>query len=255
MGRILSIHSYRGGTGKSNVTANLAWLLARRGKRVAVLDTDLQSPGVHMVLGLDRERLTFTLTDFLFGNCEIEEAAYDLTRDLEVEGEGALFLLPSRMTVEAISRVIAQGYDAGRLGDHFDDLIAALGLDVLLLDTHPGLNRETMLSTSVSDLLLILLRPDVQDFHGTAVILKVAQALNVGRTLMLANKVSQSTALGSLRDSIQSTFGADLVGLLPLSDEMATLGSRGLFARRFPGHPISVELESVTTRLLAELER
>lgn len=41
---IVSVHSYRGGTGKSNTTANLAALLAAEGRRVGVIDTDLQSP-------------------------------------------------------------------------------------------------------------------------------------------------------------------------------------------------------------------
>jgi len=50
--KIISVHSYRGGTGKSNVTANLAVCLAAAGKRVAVVDTDIQSPGIHMLFGL-----------------------------------------------------------------------------------------------------------------------------------------------------------------------------------------------------------
>ena len=39
MSRIISIHSFRGGTGKSNITANIAPLLAAEGRRVGVIDT------------------------------------------------------------------------------------------------------------------------------------------------------------------------------------------------------------------------
>ena len=53
MAKIVSVHSYRGGTGKSNLTANLAACLAAAGKRVAVVDTDIQSPGIHMLFGLE----------------------------------------------------------------------------------------------------------------------------------------------------------------------------------------------------------
>ena len=129
MGSIISVHSYRGGTGKSNVTANLAWLMAKAGNRVAVLDTDLQSPGVHMVLGFEQQRMTYSLSDFLFGKCDVEEAAYNLTRELEITDGGSLHLLPSSMKVEAISRIISEGYDVGRLNDHFVTLIDALELD------------------------------------------------------------------------------------------------------------------------------
>jgi len=53
MARIVAVHSFRGGTGKSNVTANLAALLAAAGHRVGVVDTDIQSPGIHVLFGFD----------------------------------------------------------------------------------------------------------------------------------------------------------------------------------------------------------
>lgn len=52
MTQIISIHSYRGGTGKSNIVANLATLLVLEGKRVAIFDADIQSPGIHLLFGL-----------------------------------------------------------------------------------------------------------------------------------------------------------------------------------------------------------
>ncbi len=79
MGKIISIHSFRGGTGKSNTTANLAVLAARAGKRVGVIDTDIHSPGIHVILGLDIDKVRFALNDYLWGRCRIEEAAHDMT--------------------------------------------------------------------------------------------------------------------------------------------------------------------------------
>ena len=49
MSKIVSVHSFRGGTGKSNTTANLAALMAVEGNRVGVIDTDIQSPGIHVL--------------------------------------------------------------------------------------------------------------------------------------------------------------------------------------------------------------
>jgi Mrp family chromosome partitioning ATPase len=56
MPAIISIHSFRGGTGKSNTTANLAAMLASKGQRVCVIDADLQSPGIRVPVGLEGER-------------------------------------------------------------------------------------------------------------------------------------------------------------------------------------------------------
>ena len=52
MTRIISFHSFRGGTGKSNITANAAYMLAQRGNRVGIFDTDIQSPGIHVIFNL-----------------------------------------------------------------------------------------------------------------------------------------------------------------------------------------------------------
>jgi len=53
MSKIISIHSFRGGTGKSNTTANVSVLLASQGYKVGVVDTDIQSPGIHVLFGFD----------------------------------------------------------------------------------------------------------------------------------------------------------------------------------------------------------
>ncbi len=44
MATIVSLHSFRGGTGKSNTAANVATLSTADGRRVGVIDTDIQSP-------------------------------------------------------------------------------------------------------------------------------------------------------------------------------------------------------------------
>ena len=97
MSTIVSIHSYRGGTGKSNLTANLASSLVQEGKRVAVVDTDLQSPGLHVLFGMDPQQMSSTLNDYLYGRCGIEQAAYLVTDRLgpHMPPSGALYLIPA----------------------------------------------------------------------------------------------------------------------------------------------------------------
>jgi septum site-determining protein MinD len=51
MTQVIAVHSFRGGTGKSNLIANLATTMAHQGKRVGIIDTDIQSPGIHVLFG------------------------------------------------------------------------------------------------------------------------------------------------------------------------------------------------------------
>ncbi len=46
-GRIVTFYSYKGGTGRSMALANVAWVLAAAGKKVLIVDWDLEAPGVH----------------------------------------------------------------------------------------------------------------------------------------------------------------------------------------------------------------
>ena len=87
-GKLVSVHSYRGGTGKSNITANLAACVMAMGKRVAVLDSDLQSPGVHVLFGFERDEISLTLLDFLWGKCSIAETVYDVTERIHPGAPG-----------------------------------------------------------------------------------------------------------------------------------------------------------------------
>ena len=86
MPQIISIHSFRGGTGKSNTTANLAALLAQQGKQVCVIDTDIQSTGIHVLFGLEGENVASSLNDFLWSgrapctNCRWNSAAPSRSR-------------------------------------------------------------------------------------------------------------------------------------------------------------------------------
>ena len=86
MSQIISIHSFRGGTGKSNTTANISVLLAAEGQRVGVIDTDIQSPGIHVLFQLDEAGMTPALNDYLWGECRIEETAHDVTQHVQHPG-------------------------------------------------------------------------------------------------------------------------------------------------------------------------
>jgi MinD-like ATPase involved in chromosome partitioning or flagellar assembly len=96
--------------------------------------------------------------------------------------EGGLYLIPSSIKAGEIARILREGYDVGRLNDGFQELLSSLDLDYLLIDTHPGLNEETLLSIAISDTLVVILRPDRQDYQGTAVTIDIARKLEVPKT-------------------------------------------------------------------------
>lgn len=254
--KIVSIHSFRGGTGKSNVTANLAANIALAGKRVGVFDTDINSPGIHVPFGLDEHSMGHTLNQFLHSECEIEDVALHIganpgqaTGRSKLAG-APLWLVPSSINSTEISRILRDGYDVGRLNEGMQSLTKKLSLDYLFIDTHPGLNEETLLSLAISDIVILIMRPDQQDFQGTAVTVDVAKGLDVPTLLLLINKVLNKYDFDDIKAHVEGLYGEKVAAVLPLDEDLIDLASADLFTLCFPDHRWSRNLRQVVQLIL-----
>ncbi len=251
MAIIVSVHSFRGGTGKSNTTANVAGVLASQGKRVGVIDGDIQSPGIHTLFGLSSDDVTSTLNDFLWHGKSISEVALDVTDRQNANLPGKIYLIASSMQPGEITRVLREGYDARYLTEGIRTMVTDLALDVLVLDTHPGLNEETLLSLVISDALLIIMRPDRQDYEGTGITARVAKELQVPKINLLVNKAPESLDHAQIARQAEAAYGCPVVAVLPHSDDLMLLASEGLFVLRYPDHPVSDIYRTVANALVA----
>jgi MinD-like ATPase involved in chromosome partitioning or flagellar assembly len=231
-GKIVSIHSFRGGTGKSNIAANLAAVAALDGKRVAVMDTDVASPGIHVIFGMGREKIEYTLNDYLRGECEITDACIDMGSRLGIK-TGKIFLIPSSMSATDITR--------------FTDVIKAKDLDYLIIDTHPGLDRETLLSMATADYLFVVARVDQQDLLGTAATLSVARKLQVPIIKIVVNKKPSIYEDKKIIAEVEGKFKAKVATIIPLLPLLIEAGSRYIVTLRHP--------ESEFTRSINEIYR
>ena len=160
-------------------------------------------------------------------------------------------MIPSSVKTGEIARVLREGYDVGLLNDGIQRLVDELKLDYLFIDTHPGVNEETLLSIAICDRFMLIMRPDNQDFQGTAVTVELARRLEVQEILMIVNKIPQGMDPAMLRGQIEASYRVPIVGMLPLSSDIAGLASRELFAVRFPDHPLTQELKNVVKRVMA----
>ncbi len=244
MSKIVSIHSFRGGTGKSNLTANLTCTLAARGNRVGVIDTDIHSPGIHVLFRVQPSTVKLSLNDFLHNRCGIEDAAIDVTHTVTGAEAGpgsetALYLIPSSVQTGEIARILNEGYDVALLNDGIRMLIDRLNLDYLFIDTHPGVNEETLLSIAISDILFLVLRPDQQDFQGTGVTVELARQLEVNQMYLVLSKVLNVMNPRVLTEKAEAIFHTPVAEVLPLSEELVQLGSDGVFCLLEPEHPYS----------------
>ncbi|MFJ5230891.1 MinD/ParA family protein [Kitasatospora sp. NPDC088391] len=235
MSQIVTVHSYRGGTGKSSTAANLAVLLARADRRVGLVDLDIQTPALDAVFDLAPAGPRYTLADYLVGRCEIEEAAGAVHADA---GHAGLFLVPARSRVAGGGEVMGHGYDVGLLREGFDRLIDSLALDVLLLDTRAGFTNETVTAMASADVLLVLARADRLDLAGAAETRAVAERLGCPEPVVVVNHASGGRLPPGFREQLGAGLGAPVAAVLPYAPEMALLAGERLFSNAYPHHPL-----------------
>ncbi|MDD5206088.1 MAG: MinD/ParA family protein, partial [Desulfobacterales bacterium] len=212
--------------------------------------TDIQSPGIHVLFNIQEGDVAYSLNDYLWGQCTIEQTAYDVTAALQQSVPGSVYLVPASVNASDIARVLHDGYDVNLLSQGYGELIRALDLDILVIDTHPGLNEETLLSIALSSAVLVVMRPDHQDYQGTALTVEVARELDVPKMWILVNKVPSTFDAVQIRHMVEKTYGCAVAAIISHCDEMMTLASQGIFAIRYPEHPITVQLQQVSDVLI-----
>ncbi len=249
--KTISFHSFVRGVGRSNLVANFAALLASRGRSVALIDANLLEPGLHILFGLADEDIHHSLNGFLLGQCSMCDAIHDLTPRRQSPGEGHLYLVPSDPDVSEVMRVLHQGYDVDRLNSGLQALTEECAPDLLLIDSHAGLDEQVLNLMAVSDMAAILLHMDQQDYQGTAVMTEVATRLGVPRVGLIVNQAPTMYDPAAVKAQVEETYKCEVLGVVPYTDVMTALGSGGLFVTRFPDHPLTSLLAEIADRLVA----
>ena len=250
MAKIITFHSFRRGTGKSNIMASVVAHFASRGLRVGVIDTDLQSPSAHILFKLKNELIKHTLNDYLWDTCTFEQAVYDVTPDVAPYSSGRIFLCPASTQISHIARALQDGFEITRLNAGFSHFVETHNLDVLVIDSHAGISEDTLISLAITDVLAILMRLDKQDYEGTAITLGLARELDIGRVLLVLNNVHPDFNFEEVQREIESTYACDVAVMLPYSEGLMTLASSDIFAVRYPDHAFTHALGHLAEQLL-----
>lgn len=245
------MQSFKGGTGKSTITANLAVTLARLGKRVAVIDLDLEGPGLHVIFGVGEGQVRATMNDVLQNSRPVRDAVIDLTERLNLEN-GCLLFCPAGHKLKEILRIVDKGFNLQRFRDALDNLAAEFRLDHLLIDSHPGIEKDTILSMALCDVVVLISRIDQQDMFGSGVMREVAAQLNKPVVLilnMLPNNVSDKEA-GKIGDRLAQLFHLEVLTALPFNSDVFENLSRGVFVLEKPKDPLTKRFTELAEKML-----
>ena len=222
----------KGGVGKSTQTGIMAWLLARKGKRVLVVDMDSQGN----VSSLISQRDTYS-----FSNETVLEAIEDMDPQAYiVECSSNLHLLPADDLLATYDNRIyeiqeeqeRQGYPVLYLKELLS--MVSHDYDYILIDCPPSLNQQTISSLAASDYVVTVLQTEVYAFQALnrffETLFYVKKNLNpnlimLGISAGLMDRYAlQTTILEEVQEKYRNIVFNTILRRLARISEFATLG-------------------------------
>jgi septum site-determining protein MinD len=249
MGKILAVHSYKGGTGKTLLSVNLAATFAKNGKKICLFDLDFRAPSLATLLKV--AKADYWLNDYLNGTCGIDKVLIDLSE--KVNSKGKLFVGLANPSTEAIRDMSAKDRKwemraLGRLLTLRDSLLNDRSFDYLIFDTSPGLQYSSINAIVAADLVLVATTLDRSDVDGTRRMLRELYDLFEKKTEVVLNKVLDAYSKSrkeEIQAKIKEVYQVPLLGLIPCFCDVLKAEGNTVFPEEKPDHPF--------TKILAEM--
>jgi flagellar biosynthesis protein FlhG len=247
--RIMAVTSGKGGVGKTFISANLAYALARQGRRVLVLDADLGLANLDVLLNLFPK---ITLHDVFTGKHSLDDAIVPVSGGFSVLLAGSGMVEYSRMTPEIrdqLQRVITE------VEPRFDHV---------LLDTGAGISDIVLYTVSLAGEVQVVVTPEPTSLTDAYATIKVlAQTQGRRRFHLLVNqtrKLGEGRAVRQqlqqvvdryINPALESPVRLELLGEVPSDTAVRdSVLRRQLLLELQPGAPASVAIGAVATRML-----
>jgi MinD-like ATPase involved in chromosome partitioning or flagellar assembly len=251
MSKIIAVHSYKGGTGKTSISVNLAATFAKAGKKVALFDLDFRAPSLFAILKAEDSECWFN--DYLNSTCEINRTLIDLSSRLT--GGGKFYAGLANPSTEAIRDMSSKDRKwemraLGRLLSLKDSLLKEQAFDYIVFDTSPGLQYSSINAIVAADFVVVATTSDRSDVNGTKRMLKELYNLFEKKTGLVLNKVidpSLTAKRTEISNNIKTVYQVPMLGVIPCFCEILRAEGNLIFVQDKPDHPF--------TKILADMAR
>ena len=225
MSEIIVVTSGKGGVGKTTTSASLGCGLARRGKRVALIDFDIGLRNLDLIMGCER-RVVYDFVNVINGDCTLKQA---LIKDKRLESLHVLAASQTRdkdaLTEDGVQRVL--------------DALAGENFDYIICDSPAGIEKGAHLAMYFADRAVVVVNPEVSSVRDSDRILgllasKTRRAANgnggVKEHLLLTRYNPRRVASGEMMsvDDVKEILGLDVIGVVPESTDVLAASNSGV---------------------------
>jgi septum site-determining protein MinD len=249
LAEIIVVTSGKGGVGKTTTSASIACGLARRGKRVVVIDFDIGLRNLDLIMGCER-RVVYDFVNVIQGDCSLKQA---LIKDKRIETLYVLAASQTRdkdaLTSEGVQRVL--------------DELANDGFEYIICDSPAGIEKGAHLAMYFADRAVVVVNPEISSVRDSDRILgllasKTSRAEKgnggVKEHLLLTRYNPRRVASGEMLsvDDVKEILGLDVIGVVPESPDVLSASNAGLPVILNDDSDASHAYEDAVARLLGE---
>ena len=179
MVKTIAFHSYKGGTGKTTIAANLSTLLVSKGFNVLLIDMDVYAPSLHVYFNSKPEKW---MNNYLLDDLEFSDVIYDFTNVIQefhsstspsYKKKGKFNIVFSNPKKEEITSLDFQNRDSSK-SQMLKKMLylkektnSDISYDYIILDTSPGIRPWSINALAIADIIILSLKMDHIDIEGT----------------------------------------------------------------------------------------
>jgi flagellar biosynthesis protein FlhG len=241
--RSIAVTSGKGGVGKTQISANLALLLARRGQRVLLVDADLGLASLDLALGVHPHN---DLLSVVRGQCEL--------KDILVEAAHGVQLVPACPGRYEMANL--QSVERERLHTALRELAAHF--DTLIIDTGAGIGANSVGFAALASEIVLVTTPDPTSLRDAYAMAKVLhRRAGVDAIQVIANQVSSEASGLEVYERLQGiarrflAVELDYLGCVPKDEAVPRAIANGEpYVIGAPRCKAARALEAVVNRLI-----
>ena len=204
--RIITVFGAKGGIGKTTIAVNLAVLLAKMGKKVAIIDADLQFGDVNVYFDIDPKD---TIAELSQGKDSGNIDAIKRIMALHFSGVSVVCAPKSPEYAEYVTATIVETM-INTMRPYYD---------YVLVDTAPQFNDVTMAAIENANLVLLVAAPDISTLRNTKISLNILESLQQReKTEIIVNRLTKGMI--SLKD-MQRVLGVQIKSTIALDYKIA----------------------------------
>jgi len=216
MGEVIVITSGKGGVGKTTTTANIGIGLAKLGKKVIVIDTDLGLRNLDVVLGLEN-RIIYNIVDVINGNCRLKQA---LIRDKRYPN---LFMIPAALRCRKIMDYESKLYTLiSHLKQEFD---------FCLIDCPAGIEDGFHFAVSAADRAVVVTSPHISAVRDAGRVICLLDGMRLSQIDLLINaynaRMVRKHDMLSQKD-VEDILGLSAIGVIPADERIVVSQNKGI---------------------------